>query len=524
MSSLGMEWPVDKSKLGIHTLARHRPRVMEDKFKWDSGINPEGGGDVTGPDSSGNLDFVVFQGVDGKHLRGVGGALTQGGDMLYRLNSANVATPALGASATDSQHYYSQVSALTIDGDPNTSWWNGPGNAVGQWVQIDLGSSKIITGYYLDQHTDRNHAYTIQASTDGTTFADIFVRTDADLIESFNFDTPTNARYWRFLVVEDGSWGGQFNEIYLYQDIAPLSRLPIGSENQVLTVDSGLPSWQDIPDPPVGMVRNGSTANGNLAIWDGSNVDSLKDGGPVPIGGGGGGGIAFPDDYILIQDQKPQGTNGGTFANGVWKTRDLTVEVADSGAYASLTANQITLQAGTYRARILCPSYNVASNQARLQNITDGTTTFLGTSNYSGYGSGTGGVYVVHGISEIIGEFTITSPKVFEVQHICNATQASTGLGVAGNFSVEIYTSTEFWRKKDAGIVPTGGSSTLTAGTMTTVTDTNAKTTSVIILQPTCSVMPALGCYISAKASGSFEITHLTAAGTETFDYEIINP
>jgi hypothetical protein len=59
---------------------------------------------------------------------------------------------------------------------------------------------------------------------------------------------------------------------------------------------------------------------------------------------------------------------------------------------------------------------------------------------------------------------------------------------------------------------------------MTTVTDTNAKTTSVIILQPTCSVMPALGCYISAKASGSFEITHLTAAGTETFDYEIINP
>lgn len=67
------------------------------------------------------------------------------------------------------------------------------------------------------------------------------------------------------------------------------------------------------------------------------------------------------------------------------------------------------------------------------------------------------------------------------------------------------------------------GNGTLTAGTTSTITDANATTTSKIFIQPTSSAITVLGVYVSTKGSGSFTLTHLTALGTETFDYEIIN-
>lgn len=67
------------------------------------------------------------------------------------------------------------------------------------------------------------------------------------------------------------------------------------------------------------------------------------------------------------------------------------------------------------------------------------------------------------------------------------------------------------------------GSGTLTAGTTTTITDANAKTTSTIVLQATSAAYIALSPYISAKNNGTFVITTLAAAGTETFDYLITN-
>ncbi len=42
-----------------------------------------------------------------------------------------------------------------------------------------------------------------------------------------------------------------------------------------------------------GVTRSGSTVGDHLAVWNGSNADSLKDGGVVPEGGGGGGGSSI---------------------------------------------------------------------------------------------------------------------------------------------------------------------------------------------------------------------------------------
>lgn len=147
--------------------------------------------------------------------------------------------------------------------------------------------------------------------------------------------------------------------------------------------------------------------------------------------------------YICIRDEKASGTNGGTFTSGAWQTRDLNTEVSDVGGYASVASNQITLGAGTYLANIRCPAYQVSRHKARLQNITDGTTVLLGTSEVTAAVS-------VTTESKVCGIFTLAASKVLEVQHYCSGTLASTGFGLPASFGVnEVYTTVELIRIGD---------------------------------------------------------------------------
>lgn len=76
-----------------------------------------------------------------------------------------------------------------------------------------------------------------------------------------------------------------------------------------------------------------------------------------------------------------------------------------------------------------------------------------------------------------------------------------------------------------------GGTFLCAAAASTTVTDANAKTTSKVILTPTNAAAGTLQgsakcLYVSTKNDGSFVVrtaNAVAAAGTETFDYEIVN-
>lgn len=142
--------------------------------------------------------------------------------------------------------------------------------------------------------------------------------------------------------------------------------------------------------------------------------------------------------YILLQDQKTQNTDGGTFNSAAWQTRTLNTEVADEGNNCTLASNQFALLAGTYRIRARAPASTVGRHQIRLRNITDSTTPLTGTSEFS---SSTAAYAQTE--SEIFGTFTIGTTKTFEIQHQCQTTAATTGFGVAANFGTEIYTSVE---------------------------------------------------------------------------------
>lgn len=147
------------------------------------------------------------------------------------------------------------------------------------------------------------------------------------------------------------------------------------------------------------------------------------------------------EDYILIVDRKATNVDGGTFTSGAMRTRDLNTELSDAGGHAALSANQITLAAGTYRFNIIAPSRSVVENIGRLQNITDATTIETSTSQRSAS---------PNSFINIRGRFTIADAKVLEVQHQCDTTQATTGFGVSANLGglSETYTVVEFWKEK----------------------------------------------------------------------------
>jgi hypothetical protein len=141
--------------------------------------------------------------------------------------------------------------------------------------------------------------------------------------------------------------------------------------------------------------------------------------------------------YILIQDQKAQNTQSGTFTSGAWRTRDLNTIVADTTSAASVASNQITLPAGTYRVRAHAPAFSVGQHQLRLYNVTDSALLVLGGSGYSS-GSADNSDQ-----AWLEGRFTLAGTKVIELQHYASATQATNGFGVRSNISTEIYASVE---------------------------------------------------------------------------------
>ena len=193
----------------------------------------------------------------------------------------------------------------------------------------------------------------------------------------------------------------------------------------------GAAEWTEIPTVPA-----------SQAEMEAGTVTALRSMTPERVAQAiaalaGGGGL----DYIYIRDEKASATQSGTFTSAAWQTRVLNTEVNDSGGHAALSSNQITLQAGTYTFRARGPAYQVSVNKLKLKNITD-TIEYIGSNAYASIAGDEGSD------SFVAGRFTIASAKVFELQHRCNTTKATNGLGPStGMGVVEVYAEIEFWKE-----------------------------------------------------------------------------
>lgn len=143
---------------------------------------------------------------------------------------------------------------------------------------------------------------------------------------------------------------------------------------------------------------------------------------------------------LIIQDQKPQNTDGGTFTAGAWRTRDLNTVLVNNIPGASLSSNQITLPSGNYLVEWSAPANSqttdLSLHQSKLYDTTGANDLVLGSSleNFQGASSQRGS-----NISDGKGYFTLGVTSVIELQHRCAVTANTSGFGKAANFGVEVY-------------------------------------------------------------------------------------
>lgn len=152
--------------------------------------------------------------------------------------------------------------------------------------------------------------------------------------------------------------------------------------------------------------------------------------------------------YVRVEDQKTKGTSGGTPTGAAWNTRTLNTEVQDTGNYASVASNQVTLAAGTYDIRASAPGCRCDVHHLVLWNATDSTLALDGTSEYS---ANSGDVQQTRSLVQ--GRITIATSKAFELRHYFQTSLATSGLGVTSNINdpggaslSEVYAVFEAWK------------------------------------------------------------------------------
>jgi hypothetical protein len=149
---------------------------------------------------------------------------------------------------------------------------------------------------------------------------------------------------------------------------------------------------------------------------------------------------ALFESYAILEDQKSQNTDGGTFSTGSWLTRDLNTEVADPDSIVTIASNQFTLAAGTYLISWSAPAFASNRHQSALFDSTN-TTYYYGSSEYcyDPYANQTRSFGSVR--------ITITGSTVFEIRHRTDNGNSGNGFGVASNFATEVYARVEIFRE-----------------------------------------------------------------------------
>lgn len=141
--------------------------------------------------------------------------------------------------------------------------------------------------------------------------------------------------------------------------------------------------------------------------------------------------------YIKLTDTKPAGTNGGSSLGGSWNDRVLNTKNEDTGNNCVLSANEFTLDAGTYEINAHAPCYASNKHRIAIYNVTDSTFDILGSSEYSDSTNDVSTTSIASGI------IALTSAKTFKIRHYTQTSRASNGLGVDANAlgTDEVYTT-----------------------------------------------------------------------------------
>ena len=185
--------------------------------------------------------------------------------------------------------------------------------------------------------------------------------------------------------------------------------------------------------------------NFKLPVADGSSGQFMKT--------DGSGNLAFASvatpvsplftSYAVINHSVAYNQSAGTFSSGSWVTRELNTEVFDPDNIVSISSNQFTLQAGTYYIRAQSPAYRVDQHVIRLYNVTDSSVDGVGMAVM------TSSSFASQTVSTLVARITISGAKAFEIQHQCQTSHSTHGLGLNHGISGanSIYTIVEIYKE-----------------------------------------------------------------------------
>lgn len=152
---------------------------------------------------------------------------------------------------------------------------------------------------------------------------------------------------------------------------------------------------------------------------------------------GFGGNFSF--NSALIQDIKPDGSNGGSSISGE-QVRDLNTIVHNPSGIVSLTGNQITLVEGFYMVFAVSSAYCAYANWLTFWSVSNGKV-IQGSSAFGAvaYSRGTTAV--------LVGGFPSGTAETFELRHVTTAGKPDNGLGVGiSGFGPQVFSSVLLWR------------------------------------------------------------------------------
>jgi hypothetical protein len=151
---------------------------------------------------------------------------------------------------------------------------------------------------------------------------------------------------------------------------------------------------------------------------------------------------AYESQLLHVRDEKSANTAGGAFTSGDWRTRTLNTVMTNEISGASLSSNQVTLPSGTYYVHAGARGYTVNVNKLKWYNTSDSSDVLIGDQARSD-SSANANAFV-----SVMGRFTISAQKTFELQHRCETTRSdANGYGPAANFGVvEVFANVQIWK------------------------------------------------------------------------------
>lgn len=141
---------------------------------------------------------------------------------------------------------------------------------------------------------------------------------------------------------------------------------------------------------------------------------------------------------LIVQDVQASGVASGTFTAGDWRVRALNTVALNEISGASLSSNQIYLQAGEYRCRAFAAAWRAGKNKLLVRDVIASANLLIGMNWECGTTDDTSIV------ANVSGQFTLSSASLVELWHRCDNTSATTGFGVRATLGVsEIYAQVE---------------------------------------------------------------------------------